>query len=151
MPTRSHRFPSQRHRNCGRMRRLPGLFAVALFVAPISAQAAADATARMPAGVASGSAHAAAEAAAAMLQIGSGWPQPSDPARVAALNGRGAALKGAVSENSVAPQSGPWPAPTGHRQPQIQDLPADVRHEEGEVTRSERELDKLIGSICRGC
>lgn len=65
--------------------------------------------------------------------------------------GAAAARDGALSENLVEPASDPWPAPIGHRQPHLGDLPADVRQDEGEITRSERDLDKLIDNICRGC
>jgi hypothetical protein len=41
-------------------------------------------------------------------------------------------------------------APTGHRQPRPQDLPADVREREGTVSATEREFDRQL-NICRGC
>jgi hypothetical protein len=58
------------------------------------------------------------------------------------------------------PQSHPWPAPTGHRQPRPSDLPPSVlRAEEGRGTQGQGEggrtqaqedLDKDL-QICKGC
>ncbi|WP_424627321.1 hypothetical protein [Bradyrhizobium sp. SYSU BS000235] len=46
----------------------------------------------------------------------------------------------------------PWPAPVGHRQPRISDIPASAQLSSAELDeqRQDRELNaKLI--ICRGC
>jgi hypothetical protein len=58
------------------------------------------------------------------------------------------------------PRQGPWPAPTGHRQPRPSDLPPDVLREEegggtqgqgeGGRTQAQENLDKDL-QICKGC
>lgn len=50
------------------------------------------------------------------------------------------------------PVQKPWPAPVGHRQPRLSEVPTNVQLSSAELEerRLERELDtKLI--ICRGC
>ena len=42
-------------------------------------------------------------------------------------------------------------APIGHRQPRAQDLSRDVLQSEGSRTQPEKELDKKLNDICRGC
>jgi len=69
----------------------------------------------------------------------------------------------ALAQNSppapASPQSGDDPrppisqdreAPIGHRQPRPQDLPPSIRHDEGERTPAQQELDEKL-QICRGC
>ncbi len=41
-------------------------------------------------------------------------------------------------------------APIGHRQPRVQDLPPNVRRDEGHTTIEERSLDEKL-KICRAC
>jgi hypothetical protein len=41
-------------------------------------------------------------------------------------------------------------APIGHRQPRLQDLPPNVRRDEGRTTIDERALDEKL-KICRQC
>ena len=41
-------------------------------------------------------------------------------------------------------------APIGHRQPRVQDLPPNVRRDEGRTTIEERSLDEKL-KICRQC
>jgi hypothetical protein len=41
-------------------------------------------------------------------------------------------------------------APIGHRQPRLQDLPPNVRRDEGRTTIEERSLDEKL-KICRQC
>lgn len=59
------------------------------------------------------------------------------------------------------PQSHPWPAPTGHRQPRPSDLPPSVLQAEdgdgatqgqgkGGRTRAQEKLDQDL-QICKGC
>ena len=152
MPTPPHWSPAQPTRSGVRMRPLRKLPASALLVIPIWAGQAVNAGPRMPATVIPETEQVAAIAAEPAYDFGSGWPrQDGASERLAAGNGPGTASQGGMSESPVAPRSDPWPAPIGHRQPQIQDLPANVRQEEGEVTRSEHDLDKVIGNICRGC
>jgi hypothetical protein len=67
---------------------------------------------------------------------------------------RGNPVPPAVQGNPPPPAAteGRAQAPTGHRQPRPQDLPPDVRREEGGMVRSpvDRELDQKM-QICRGC
>jgi hypothetical protein len=42
-------------------------------------------------------------------------------------------------------------APIGHRQPRAQDLPPKILNNEGSRTESEKEMDRRLNSICRGC
>ena len=43
-------------------------------------------------------------------------------------------------------------APIGHRQPRVQDLPANVQRDEDRASAEQDALDKkLQNSICRGC
>jgi hypothetical protein len=42
-------------------------------------------------------------------------------------------------------------APVGHRQPTAQDLPRNVEQSEGKATKREKDFDRKIDSICRGC
>jgi hypothetical protein len=57
----------------------------------------------------------------------------------------------ALDTGSPVAMTKPWPAPVGHRQPEARDLPPQVTEDEGAISRSERDLDKKIKSICRGC
>jgi hypothetical protein len=54
-----------------------------------------------------------------------------------------------------APTAIAWPAPVGHRQPKMSDLPPDVAHREmqpGEPSNrpDQRDLNSRL-TICRGC
>lgn len=42
------------------------------------------------------------------------------------------------------------PAPVGHRQPEVRDLPPAIRHDEGARTSSEADFDKQL-RICTDC
>jgi hypothetical protein len=42
-------------------------------------------------------------------------------------------------------------APIGHRQPRAQDLPPKVADQEGARSEADRQLDRALNSICRGC
>jgi hypothetical protein len=59
-----------------------------------------------------------------------------------------------ATSGAAPPSSTVWPAPVGHRQPRMNDLPPDVIHREtqpGEVvTGQRRQLDSRL-TICRGC
>ena len=46
----------------------------------------------------------------------------------------------------------PWPAPTGHRQPRVKDIPENLRLSEFEPEQRwlDKELDRKL-EICRGC
>jgi len=41
-------------------------------------------------------------------------------------------------------------APIGHRQPNAEDVPASVLHDEGTTNQNQRDLDKKL-NVCRGC
>jgi hypothetical protein len=43
-----------------------------------------------------------------------------------------------------------WPAPVGHRQPKMSDLPPDVAHREMPNEPKQRKLNSRL-TICRGC
>jgi hypothetical protein len=47
-------------------------------------------------------------------------------------------------------QQQPWPAPTGHRQPRLDQVP-DQSGSNDAVKREDAELDRKLKSICRGC
>ena len=150
MPARFHWFRTRQEHICA-LHMLRNLPVPALLAMPIWASQAVDAGPGMPAVVIPGAEQTAAMAAEPTFHFGAGRPRADEAATsMAQGNGPGADPQGGT-QPGVAARSDPWPAPTGHRQPQIQDLPANVRQEEGEVTQSERELDKLIGNICRGC
>jgi hypothetical protein len=76
------------------------------------------------------------------------------PSAPAAQDNRDNPVPPAVQGNPPPPAAteGRAQAPTGHRQPRPQDLPPDVRREEGGMVRSpvDRELDQKM-QICRGC
>ena len=47
----------------------------------------------------------------------------------------------------------PWPAPVGHRQPRIDEVPPEknLSDPNNPVNREDAALDRSIKSICRGC
>jgi len=47
----------------------------------------------------------------------------------------------------------PWPAPVGHRQPRVDEVPSekDLRNPNDAANREDAVLDRKIKSICRGC
>ena len=79
---------------------------------------------------------------------------PSAPAAQDNRDNRGNPVPPAVQGNPAPPPAteGRAQAPIGHRQPRPQDLPPDVRREEGGLVRSpvDRELDQKL-QICRDC
>ena len=79
---------------------------------------------------------------------------PSAPAAQGNQDNRGNPVPPAVQGNPPPPAAteGRAQAPIGHRQPRPQDLPPDVRREEGGMVRSpvDRELDQKM-QICRDC
>lgn len=68
----------------------------------------------------------------------------------------GGASYAALADSSPAqtsPARGMEPrleAPIGHRQPNAEDVPAGVLHDEGTTNQNQRDLDKKL-NICRGC
>ena len=71
------------------------------------------------------------------------------PAAIAQTSG-GAAKVGGTS--GVTSQT-PWAAPTGHRQPRIDEVPSEknLSNPNDPLSRENAELDRKIKSICRGC
>jgi hypothetical protein len=56
------------------------------------------------------------------------------------------------SPDSVLPRSPGWmEAPVGHRQPRVEDLPRNVQQSKGKRTEEEKQIDRTLNSICRGC
>jgi hypothetical protein len=47
----------------------------------------------------------------------------------------------------------PWPAPVGHRQPRVDQVPSekDLGNPNDAANREDAALDRKIKSICRGC
>jgi hypothetical protein len=47
----------------------------------------------------------------------------------------------------------PWPAPVGHRQPRVDQVPSekDLNNPNSAADREDALLDRKIKSICRGC
>ncbi|MGB9117128.1 hypothetical protein [Bradyrhizobium sp.] len=47
----------------------------------------------------------------------------------------------------------PWPAPVGHRQPRVDQVPSekDLGNPNDAANREDAVLDRKIKSICRGC
>jgi hypothetical protein len=42
-------------------------------------------------------------------------------------------------------------APVGHRQPRAGDVPAETSNDPGKIDAQDRELDRMIKGICKGC
>ena len=55
--------------------------------------------------------------------------------------------------SSAVKNSGPLPAPVGHRQPRAGDVPSDkyASDPNDPLSKENAALDKKIKSICRGC
>jgi hypothetical protein len=68
-----------------------------------------------------------------------------------------AAIAQTGSRSSANPSldkgGGPWPAPVGHRQPRVDQVPPekDLSDPNNAVNREDAALDRSIKSICRGC
>jgi hypothetical protein len=56
-----------------------------------------------------------------------------------------------AQENANPIPQGRFEAPIGHRQPRASDLPPKVLNGEGRETAGEKEMDRKLNSICRGC
>jgi hypothetical protein len=59
-------------------------------------------------------------------------------------------LQPGVQPKSQSPIDPRLKAPIGHRQPRVQDLPPNIRRDEGRTTIEERSLDEKL-KICRAC
>jgi hypothetical protein len=68
---------------------------------------------------------------------------------VMVMAGSAIAQTGRSSTSSSGKQL-PWPAPTGHRQPRLDQVP-DQSSSEDAVKREDAQLDRKLKSICRGC
>jgi hypothetical protein len=57
------------------------------------------------------------------------------------------------SAGSSSQKQTPWPAPVGHRQPRIDEVPPErnLGDPNNPVNREDAALDRSIKSICRGC
>jgi hypothetical protein len=58
--------------------------------------------------------------------------------------------------NRASPSSDkqmPWPAPVGHRQPRVEQVPSenDLNNPNDAIAREDAALDRKLKSICRGC
>jgi hypothetical protein len=55
--------------------------------------------------------------------------------------------------NPSSDRQAPWPAPTGHRQPRMDQVPSekDLSNPNDAANREDAVLDRKIKSICRGC
>ncbi len=59
----------------------------------------------------------------------------------------------AQTGTSSSSKGGPWPAPTGHRQPRLDQVPPekDTSSTTETMKREDAALDRKLKSICRGC
>ena len=57
------------------------------------------------------------------------------------------------TRNPSSEKQMPWPAPVGHRQPHIDQVPSekDLNNPNDAANREDALLDRKIKSICRGC
>jgi len=57
------------------------------------------------------------------------------------------------TKNPSSDKQMPWPAPTGHRQPRVDQVPSekDLNNPNDAANREDATLDRKIKSICRGC
>jgi hypothetical protein len=55
--------------------------------------------------------------------------------------------------SSSTKSGGPWPAPVGHRQPRVDQVPSEknLSNPNDAANREDAALDRSIKSICRGC
>jgi hypothetical protein len=54
---------------------------------------------------------------------------------------------------SASEKQSPWPAPVGHRQPRVDQVPSEnnLSNPNDAANREDAALDRKIKSICRGC
>ncbi len=64
-----------------------------------------------------------------------------------------AAIAQTGNQPGATPRQGPLPAPVGHRQPRVDQVPNEknLSDPNNPVNREDAALDKSIKSICRGC
>jgi hypothetical protein len=64
----------------------------------------------------------------------------------------GSAVAQTGNNSSSSSKQGPWPAPVGHRQPRLDQVPdTSGNANDAAAKRDDAELDRKIKSICRGC
>jgi len=70
-----------------------------------------------------------------------------------ALAASPAAIAQTGNQPSASPSKGPWPAPVGHRQPRVDQVPSEknLNDPNNQANREDAALDRSIKSICRGC
>jgi hypothetical protein len=63
------------------------------------------------------------------------------------------AQTGNRSTNPTSEKQGPWPAPVGHRQPRVDEVPPEknLSDPNNPMNKEDAALDRKIKSICRGC
>jgi hypothetical protein len=63
------------------------------------------------------------------------------------------AQTGSRSANPSSDKQGPWPAPVGHRQPRVDQVPTEknLSDPNNPMNKEDAALDRKIKSICRGC
>jgi hypothetical protein len=63
------------------------------------------------------------------------------------------AQTGGTKNPTSSEKQGPWPAPVGHRQPRVDQVPSekDLNNPNSAANREDALLDRKIKSICRGC
>jgi hypothetical protein len=63
------------------------------------------------------------------------------------------AQTGGSTANPSSEKQGPWPAPVGHRQPRVDQVPSekDLNNPNSAANREDAALDRKLRSICRGC
>jgi hypothetical protein len=57
------------------------------------------------------------------------------------------------TKNPTSEKQTPWPAPVGHRQPRVDQVPpeSNLSNPNDAANREDAMLDRKIKSICRGC
>jgi hypothetical protein len=60
-------------------------------------------------------------------------------------------LHGPVAYASTDMTTKPWPAPVGHRQPRVADIPASTSASQQTIDQEDANVDRKISGICRGC
>ncbi|MGO8913160.1 MAG: hypothetical protein ACLQDM_28085 [Bradyrhizobium sp.] len=63
------------------------------------------------------------------------------------------AQTGGGTTNPSSQTQMPWPAPVGHRQPRVDQVPPekDLNNPNDAIAREDAALDRKLKSICRGC
>jgi hypothetical protein len=71
----------------------------------------------------------------------------------AAIAQTGGAGNSGGSSSSASKRMAPLPAPVGHRQPRVDELPSEneLSNPNSPTNREDAALDRKIKSICRGC